>query len=165
MIAGTYAIEKLETAEDAGRIVDFFFSPDSFDDDRHTPGEVEHFRTLPYRALHGEAVFWFVKNKAGEIIAVNSAKENEQRTGGYSWDYIVVHRDYRNEGLASALIDEMLRYFRSISARYVMTYTCSLPEYGTIRSMFERYGFSLVGCCPDYYFEGEDRLVYCRKLT
>ncbi|MFC5702272.1 GNAT family N-acetyltransferase [Cohnella faecalis] len=165
MIANTYRIERLGSVADAERIVAFFFSPYSFDDTRHTPGEEEHFRTLPYRALEGEAVFWFVTNEQGDIVAVNSVKENEQKTGGYSWDYIVVHRDYRSEGIASRLIEAMFLFLEYSSARYVMTYTCSLPEYGTIRKLFERNGFELIGRCPDYYFEGEDRLIYCRKIS
>lgn len=165
MIAGTYRVRRVSTSEEAGKIVDFFFSPDSFDDIRHTPGEIEHFRSLPYRALQGNAVFWYAADEEGRIIGVNSVAENEQMTGGYSWDYIVVHKRYRNAGLASALIEEMLRDMRRAQARYLITYTCSLPEYGTIRRLFERYGFREIGSLPDYYFDGEDRLIYYRKLT
>ncbi|WP_276357826.1 GNAT family N-acetyltransferase [Cohnella caldifontis] len=165
MIAGSYRVRKLSTAEEAGKIVDFFFSPDSFDDTRHTPGEMEHFRSLPYQALQGETVFWYVTDDSGNVIGVNSVAQNEQQTGGYSWDYIAVHRDYRKSGLASALIEEMLRYMESIPARYLITYTCSLPEYDAIRRLFARNGFREVGRLPDYYFDGEDRMIYYRKIS
>jgi len=165
MITGTYAIQRLDSTGQAEKIVDFFFSPFSFDDNRFTPGEEQQLRSLPYCALNGEVVCWFAANEDNEIIAVSCVAENEHKTGGYSWDYIVVHRQYRKSGIASALLEAMLRYLHEASARYVMTYTCSLPEYVPIRKLFERNHFQLIGCCPDYYFEGEDRLIYCRKLS
>ncbi|MFD0674116.1 GNAT family N-acetyltransferase [Cohnella sp. GCM10027633] len=159
-----YTVERVNSEEEASRIVEFLFSQDSFDDNRHTPGEVEHFRSLPYRALRGELVLWHVRDEEGRVIAINCVAENEQRTGGYSWDYIVVHRAYRKSGVATALISEMLSTLRSEGARYVMTFTCSLPEYASIRRLFAKHGFRLYGTCPDYYYEGEDRLIYGLRL-
>ncbi|MUT65914.1 GNAT family N-acetyltransferase [Paenibacillus sp. NEAU-GSW1] len=164
MLVGQYRIELLDSVDFAERITQFLLSEHSFDDTRYTPGELAHFRELPHRALAGEHVLWYALNEAGEVIAVNSVTENEQQTGGYSWDYIVVHRSCRKSGLATAIIDEMLAFLMLIRSRYIITYTCDLPEYAAIRRLFERNGFSLVGRCPDYYYDGEDRLIYYRKL-
>ncbi|MFF2090987.1 GNAT family N-acetyltransferase [Paenibacillus sp. NPDC058174] len=164
MLVGQFRIEKLARAEDAERLIHFLLSDQSFDDTRYTPGELTHFQQLPSRALAEEIVLWYAVDEAGQIIAINSIAENEQQTGGYSWDYIVVHREYRKTGVASALIAEMFAYLQLIHSRYIITYTCDLPEYLPIRRLFERNGFSLVGRCPDYYFDGEDRLIYYRKL-
>ncbi|MNZ62658.1 hypothetical protein D3C78_807860 [compost metagenome] len=91
--------------------------------------------------------------------------ENEQKTGGYSWDYLVVHHSCRKSGVAASLISSMFQHLEAIKARYLVTYTCDLPEYVRIRQLFDRNGFTLVGRCPDYYYEGEDRLIYYRKLV
>ncbi|MFC4303168.1 GNAT family N-acetyltransferase [Cohnella boryungensis] len=165
MITHTYSIQRLASEETAARIVDFFFSSNSFDDTRYTPGEEEQLKTLPYRALSGEVVFWYATSEEGEIIGASCAAENDQKTGGYSWDYVVVHRQYRGWGIAANLLSHMIEYLRHASARYLITYTCSLPEYQTVRRLFDRNGFQLIGQCPDYYFEGEDRLIYWRKIS
>lgn len=165
MITGTYVIQRLNTKEQAERVVEFFFSPSSFDDTRYTPGEVEQLRSLPYQAVKGQVILWVVTNEMDEIIGASCIAENDQKTGGYSWDYVVVHRDYRKWGIAAALLEKMMTYLRQVSARYLITYTCSLPEYKTIRVLFERNGFQLIGQCPDYYFEGEDRLIYWRRIS
>jgi len=165
MITGTHRIRRLSTPEEAARIVDFLFSEDSFDDTRHTPGEEEHFKTLPYRAMQGESVFWYVADESGKVIGINSVAENEQRTGGYDWNYIVVHREHRHGGIAASLIENMIGYLRQIGARYVVTYTCDLPPYEAIQRLFVRYGFRMAGRIPDYYYEGEDRLIYVRHLA
>lgn len=164
MLVGHYAIEQVQTDAEAERIVDFLLSDQSFDDTRYTPGELLHFRQLPFRALKKELLFWFVADESGRIAGINCVAENEQKTGGYSWDYIVVHREHRKTGIASAMIEEMLVHLSLMGARYLVTYTCDLPEYAPIRRLFEQHGFMLVGRCPDYYYAGEDRLIYYRKL-
>ncbi|MFC4600208.1 GNAT family N-acetyltransferase [Cohnella hongkongensis] len=165
MMTRTYDIRRLDTEARARSIVEFFFSEHSFDDTRYTPGEEEQLKTLPYRALEDQASIWYAVNERDETIGVSCVAENDQKTGGYSWDYVVVHRDYRGMGIAGALLEQMLDYLRQASARYLMTYTCSRPEYRTIRRLFERNGFRLIGRCPDYYFDGEDRLMYWLRIT
>lgn len=158
-------VRLMTTEEEARRISDFFLSEWSFDDRRHTPGELDHFRNGPLDSLKAEHHrYWFVENDTDDIIAVTSCKENEHRTGGYLWDYMVVHRQYRRLGLANRLYETLERYVRSIGARYLLTYTCDLPEYVPIRRMFQRRGFVQIGRYPDYYYDGEDRIAYCKKL-
>lgn len=165
MLVEQYRIERLSTMEDAKRIVDFLLSGFSFDDTRYTPGELVHFHELPYRALKEEIYFWYVENEQGTIVGINCVAENEQKTGGFSWDYLVVHHDYRKLGVAAKLIEQMYSFLETKNARYLVTNTCDLPEYTRIRQLFERDGFTLVGKFPDYYYEGEDRLIYYRKLV
>lgn len=165
MLVKPLQIERLSQQADAEEVSHFLLSEHSFDDTRYTPGELRHFRELPVRALHGDCVFWYARNEEGRIIGINCIAENEQHTGGYSWDYIVVHRSYRKSGVAAGFIEEMFRYLKKQSARYLVTYTCDLPEYGPIQRLFRRNGFSLIGRCPDYYYDGEDRLIYYRKLV
>ena len=164
MLVKQFQIERLTNELEANRIVDFFLSDYSFDDTRYTPGELKHFQELPYRALAGEIVFWYAINEQNEIIGINCIAENEQKTGGFNWDYIVVHQAYRKSGLAAGFIEEMFQFLEQAGARYVVTYTCDLPQYSSIQRLFLRNGFQLVGRCPDYYFAGEDRLIYYRQL-
>ncbi|MBD2867575.1 GNAT family N-acetyltransferase [Paenibacillus arenilitoris] len=165
MLAQQFRINQVSTAEEAERIVAFLLSDHSFDDTRYTPGELVHFRELPYRALKGELLFWYAEDASGQVVGINCVAENEQQTGGFSWDYIVVHRHYRKSGVAASLIEQMFLHMQAAGARYIITYTCDLPEYSRIRQLFERNGFALVGRCPDYYYKGEDRLIYYRKLV
>ncbi|MBO9605474.1 MAG: GNAT family N-acetyltransferase [Paenibacillaceae bacterium] len=161
----SYLVQEMENEAQAQRIGDFFLSPHSFDDQRYTPGEQEMFRNRPRQSLHqGGDRFWFVENERGEVIGACNIKENEHRTGGYMWDFIAVHRQYRNLGIARRLYDTMIAFVRSRGGRYILTYTCDLPEYAPIQRMFEGRGFTLVGTCPDYYYDGEAMLLYNKKL-
>ncbi|MCR2802454.1 GNAT family N-acetyltransferase [Paenibacillus soyae] len=165
MLVKQYQIERLTERRDAEEVSAFMMSDQSFDDTRYTPGELRHFRELPFRAADGEFIFWYARNEEGKVIGINVMGENEQQTGGYRWEYLVVHRDYRKLGVAAGFLEEMYRYLAEVKARYIEGCSCDLPEYKTIQGMFERQGFTLIGRIPDYYYEGEDRLIYYRKLV
>lgn len=164
-MAGTdMSVRRVDSRAAADAVVAFLLSPEAFDDERPTPGEEEHFRTLPYMALEGKTVYWYATDGTGAVVAAAGIAENEQRTGGFTWDYLVVRRDYRRGGIAMKLVTAMLEYLRERQARYLVTYTCDLPVYAGVRRLFERLGFTLAGRLPDYYFDGEDRLVYYLAL-
>jgi GNAT superfamily N-acetyltransferase len=151
---------------EAKRISEFFLSDVSFDDTRHTPGELEHFREAPLRSIgNPKRAHWYVENEAGDIVGVTSCHENEHQTDGYLWDYLVVHRDYRRHGIATQMFRELEWHVAALGARYILTYTCSLPEYLPVQQLFQKHGFKLIGQYPDYYYEGEDRLAYMKKIT
>ncbi len=52
----------------------------------------------------------------------------------------------------------------SAQGRYILTYTCDLPEYQPIQKMFRANGFELIGTYPNYYYEGEARLAFYKPL-
>ncbi|SFS59975.1 N-acetyltransferase [Paenibacillus sp. BC26] len=160
-----FQVQPLKLEEEARRISSFFLSDDSFDDVNHTPGEIQHYLTNPLNALTSDYEYRFVQNEQNEMIGVIGYLQNEQQTGGYYLDYLVVHKKYRNHGIASLLLTDMTEVLRSRAARYLLTYTCDTDIYKPVRRLFERQGFTLAGRCPDYYFEGEDRLIYSLKLN
>ncbi|WP_158606570.1 GNAT family N-acetyltransferase [Paenibacillus ginsengarvi] len=158
-------VVQMKSEEEARRISAFFLSEWSFDDARHTPGELDHFRHAPLASLQQRHhMYWYVENGAGDIVGVTSCKENEHQTDGYLWDYLVVHREYRRYGVARQLYSALEQYVISIGGRYLLTYTCDLPEYVPIQNMFVRNGFRQIGRYPDFYYDGEDRLAYYKKL-
>ena len=159
-------VHELTTEKDAVRITDFYLSPHAFDDQRHTPGELDHFRHAPKLSLsQRNHRHWFLENEEGEIIAVTSCKENEHQSGGFLWDYLAVHREYRRHGFAKVLFHALETFARNAQGRYILTYTCDLPEYLPIQKMFKANGFELIGSYPNYYYEGEARLAFYKPLS
>lgn len=160
-----YTIRLMTTEEEASSIRDFFLSRDSFDDQHYTPGEIEHFQYNPFVSLREPNYnFWYAVNEQNELIGACSVFENEQKTSGYNLDYIAVHKDYRKHGIASRLFDEMLDFVRLNGGRYVLAYTCDLPEYHSVQKLFIKRGFVGVGHVPDYYYIGEGRLTFLKRM-
>ncbi|MGO4496063.1 GNAT family N-acetyltransferase [Paenibacillus sp. 2RAB27] len=166
MQVSNWTVHELTNEKDALRITDFYLSPVSFDDQRHTPGELDHFRHAPMLSLtQRNHRHWYIENETGDIIAVTSCKENEHQSGGFLWDYLAVHREYRRHGFAKVLFQALETFARSAEGRYILTYTCDLPEYIPIQKMFKANGFDLIGTYPNYYYEGEARLAFYKPLS
>jgi ribosomal protein S18 acetylase RimI-like enzyme len=156
-----YKLKLLETYEEAGKVVDFFNSEDSFDDRCFTQGELLQINTLPFISLSDpDFYFWMVENREKEIIAVASLRENEQKSGGFILDYLAVHRGYRKMGIASELVDIVLKHASDKKGRYLIVNTCDTTFYKGVRHILEKRGFERVGHVPDYYFEGEGLIMY-----
>lgn len=160
-----YVIQTAASPEEMSRISTFFLSLESFDDTHHTPGEIEHFQNRPIESLAEEdSYYWYVQDDVGNVIAVISFLQNDHKTGGYILEYIVVHKNHRKAGLASKIMDQMVNFIVSKQGRYIETFTCDLMEYEAIRQLFVKKGFEKIGLLPDYYYPGEGKLLYFKKL-
>ena len=135
----TYWVKPLENRKDAKRIIDFFFSEDSFDDRNFTKGEIIQMKSLPNESLKDASFqFWYEENRENEIIGVISLKENEQNSGGYFIDYIVVHKQYRNRSIAQQLMDVVINYVELVKGRYIQVNTCDTFLYEGVRKLFKK---------------------------
>lgn len=160
-----FHIMLMQTQEDAGRVSEFLLSDYSFDDMHHTPGELEHFRTKPFLCLTRDRYYYYMAVRTdGELIGAISFLENEHHTGGYILDYLVVHKECRHFGVASALMDTMTKAIRDLSGRYIETFTCDMEMYEPVRRLFQKRGFRLLAHMPDYYYQGEGKMLYYLQL-
>jgi len=149
---------------EAGKVSDFLLGPECFDDQRFTPGETEQLRWLPMRSLQENHIYCWYSEEQGKVISAIVFVENEHRSGGYRLEYFGVHREFRHRKLGWQLIRAMMQFCQSQDGRYVETFTCDLPEYVSARKMFERNGFEFMCHLPDYYYPGEGKLLYVKKL-
>lgn len=51
-----------------------------------------------------------------------------------------------------------------MSGRYIETFTCDMKEYEPVRKLFQKRGFRLLCHMPDYYYEGEGKMLYYLRL-
>lgn len=163
--AEAFRIVRMTKEEEAKRVSEFLLSDYSFDDVHHTPGELHHFRTKPFLCLTQDRYYYLMAiDNRGELIGTISFLENEHHTGGYILDYLVVHRSCRHVGVATALMNQMTETLRSMSGRYIETFTCDMKEYEPVRKLFQKRGFRLLCHMPDYYYEGEGKMLYYLQL-
>ncbi|MEI7025491.1 GNAT family N-acetyltransferase [Paenibacillus sp. y28] len=164
--AHVYEIGPVLTELDAQRAVEFCLSDDSFEDQRHTPGELQQLQSIPFEALQSPGQFcWLAKKTSGDVIGIVCFAENGHSTGGYRLDYLAISRCWRRQGVAAELLRRVKQFVHNQAGRFIETYTCDLPVYEPARRMFELSGFRQVGHIPDYYFEGEGKLFYYCKLS
>lgn len=72
---------------------------------------------------------------------------------------LIVHPDYRGQGIAQSLIEYAAEYFRSEPEYQIMRLEVRQGNHGAIR-LYERCGFFRSGLREGYYPDGEAALIY-----
>ena len=78
--------------------------------------------------------------------------------------WICVDRGCSRKGVGGLLLAAMDDTLRKKNARHVYVDTSSTPPYDRARSFYEKHGYRVVSVFPDFYRDGDDKVVYLKKL-
>lgn len=160
-----FRFHELKDIDWAIKIGEFLTGPNAFEQ-TWAPNEKAFTIQAPIDSL-GKTThrYWYIEDQ-GKIIAAIGVRENKYGSAGYEMDsdYIAVHKDYRNRGLAQALLNEMERFVEEVGGRYIHVLTCDIDSYGPARKFYEKNGYKKVSEIPNYYVAGEGRIDYYKEL-
>lgn len=78
--------------------------------------------------------------------------------------WIAVDPRRQGGGVGRALMAAVEQRLRSEGARLLLVETASKESYAATRAFYERIGYEEVARTPDFYRDGDDRVVYARRL-
>lgn len=83
-----------------------------------------------------------------------------------TWDlyWIAVSPRTQRTGVGTTLLQEVERRLARESARLVLIETSSQPVYDKTRRFYLRQGYPEVARVPDFYSEGDDRVIYAKRI-
>jgi len=83
-----------------------------------------------------------------------------------TWDlyWIAVGPRAQGKGVGTALLKEVERRLSQSDARQLLIETSSRPQYDSTRAFYRSRGFEEVARIPDFYENGDDNVVYAKKL-
>ena len=83
-----------------------------------------------------------------------------------TWDlyWIAVAPDAQNAGVGTTLLQEVERRLADADARLVIIETSSQPFYEPTRSFYGRRGYAEVARVPDFYADGDDRVIFAKRI-
>ena len=84
--------------------------------------------------------------------------------GTFDLYWIVVDSACQGKGIGSILLDFLEEALRGIEARMILVDTSSISSYEKTQRFYIKNGFEEVARIPDYYFPGNDRITFCKKL-
>jgi ribosomal protein S18 acetylase RimI-like enzyme len=85
-------------------------------------------------------------------------------TGTWDLYWIAVAPEAQGSGVGSQLLQEVERRLALKDARLVIIETSSQPLYAATRAFYERRGYQVVARVPDFYTEGDDRLIFAKRI-
>lgn len=83
-----------------------------------------------------------------------------------TWDlyWIAVHPEHQGLSLGRGLMDRVEAEMRASGARMCVIETSSKADYCATRRFYVACGYREVGRVPDFYAEGDDLVVFTRRL-
>ena len=103
--------------------------------------------------------------------------EDENAVAGYAcwgttpmtvgtWDlyWIAVHPRTQGRGIGRALLRHVEDAVRASSGRLLLVETSGRPDYAPTRAFYERTGYPEIARIPDFYRNGDDKVIHARRL-
>ncbi len=84
--------------------------------------------------------------------------------GTFDLYWIAVDPARQGAGVGRALLAAVEGRLKPIGARLLLIETASKPSYAATRAFYERCGLEIVARVPDFYADGDDKLIYCRRF-
>lgn len=110
---------------------------------------------------HVARTLWMDGTAIGFLYA--APVEMTDRTWELWW--IAVAKERQGEGWGGYLLQAAEEVVRQQAGRLMLIETSSLPAYSGTRGFYEKYGYRWVAQLPDYYREGDDKVVFSKKFT
>jgi ribosomal protein S18 acetylase RimI-like enzyme len=85
--------------------------------------------------------------------------------GTFDLYWISVDPNFQGKRVGSKLLDFLEKEVREEGGRMILADTSTIPQYEKTKSFYLRNGFREVARIPDYYYPGNDRITFCKKLV
>jgi ribosomal protein S18 acetylase RimI-like enzyme len=84
--------------------------------------------------------------------------------GTFDLYWIVVDPRSQGQGVGSKLLHFLEGVIRERKGRMILIDTSSISQYEKTHKFYTRHGFQEVARVPDYYYAGNDRITFCKRL-
>lgn len=78
--------------------------------------------------------------------------------------WIVVKPDFQRKGIGSNLIDFLEKEVKEKNGRMILADTSSIKDYEKAQKFYIKRGFQEEARIIDYYWPGNDRITFCKRL-
>jgi ribosomal protein S18 acetylase RimI-like enzyme len=85
--------------------------------------------------------------------------------GTFDLYWIVVDPNFQGKGIGSKLLDFLEEGVREEGGRMILADTSTIPQYEKTKNFYLQNGFQEVGRIPDYYYPGNDRITFCKRIS
>jgi ribosomal protein S18 acetylase RimI-like enzyme len=84
--------------------------------------------------------------------------------GTFDLYWIVVDPNFQGKGIGSKLLDFLEEGVREKGGQMILADTSTIPQYEKTKNFYIQNGFQEVAKVPDYYYPGNDRVTFCKRI-
>ena len=78
--------------------------------------------------------------------------------------WIVTHHDFRGKGVGKKLLDKTYEEARKMGCKIIIAETSGREHYAPTRAFYVSAGYTLEATIKDYYDDGDDKLMYTKRI-
>ncbi|WKN41168.1 GNAT family N-acetyltransferase [Tunicatimonas pelagia] len=108
---------------------------------------------------------WLTKDEENTPVAVAYCAPEKMTEGTYNLYLIAVRKEYQGKGIGAEMMRYIEEHLRTNGHRVLIVETSGLPEFKPTRKFYDNCGYVREAIIRDFYQEGEDKVVFWKKLN
>ncbi len=102
--------------------------------------------------------------RGGEVAGYACFGETPMTKGTFDLYWIAVDPAHQGRGVGRALLSAAENVVRAAGGRMLLVETAGKPSYAATRAVYTACGYVEVARVPDFYEDGDDKIVLARRL-
>lgn len=107
---------------------------------------------------------WLTYEQNGQPVAIAFCAPERMTEGTYNLYLIAVHADQQGNGIGAQMMTYVESLLREQHHRVLLVETSGLPEFERTRGFYDKLGYTREAVIREFYQEGEDKVVFWKKL-
>lgn len=107
---------------------------------------------------------WLVADTGTELHGFAYCEPERITDGTYNLLAIAVNPERQSAGVGRSLVAAVEQAVRDLNGRVLLVETSSLSEFERTRRFYDQLAFSREAVIRDFYSEGDDKVVFWKKL-
>jgi len=108
---------------------------------------------------------WFTTIDQGKPISIGYCAPERMTEGTYNLYAIAVHKDQQGNGIGKKMMEYLENELREKDKRILIVETSGKPEFELTRKFYIKCNYLKQAVIPDFYEEGDDKVVFWKKLN
>ena len=106
-----------------------------------------------------------IESAEGEVAGYLTYGPTPMAVGVYALYWMAVDPRAQGQGYGRRLVEWLETYVKAEHGRLIIIETSSLPKYEPTRRFYLGLKYTEVARIPDYYQEGDDRVIYTKRMV
>ena len=108
---------------------------------------------------------WFTTIDQGKPISIGYCAPERLTEGTYNLYAIAVHKNQQGNGIGKSMMQYLENELRKSGNRILIVETSGKPEFELTREFYIKCDYIKQAVIPEFYEEGDDKVVFWKKLT
>ena len=108
---------------------------------------------------------WFTSLQENKIVGLGYCTPEKLTEGTYNLLAIAVRKEIQGKGVGRKMMDYIEQLLKERTKRVLIAETSSDSQYTLTREFYEKLNYRKEATIQDFWKEGEDKIIYWKKLN